>query len=241
MTTGRRRSLVDCRGGVANAGRDRHRQNLQLTERNLRHRRLARSTPRAGGTNVHHWGFPVTTSSSRKGLPFVWRTPHISRQRALHGLPRPTRCSLCMTTVPRFPRVVDDVTVRLIAAVVLLLALVALDLKPDVDLCGAGRRLHPAHDLCPSGQPLARGVQRFVRPLVKTPKQPTAGAPKAVCRRDRRRPDLRGCDPVGSWRGEPCGPGDRRDHGRLPRPGVNPGSVRGVQGVRVVDEARARA
>ena len=37
----------------------------------------------------HHWGFPVTTSSSRKGLPFVWRTPHISRQRALHGLPRP--------------------------------------------------------------------------------------------------------------------------------------------------------
>ena len=38
------------------------------------------------------------------------------------------RCFTAMTTEPRFPRVVDDVTVRLIASVVLILALVALDL-----------------------------------------------------------------------------------------------------------------
>ena len=88
------------------------------------------------------------------------------------------RCSLCMTTVPRFPRVVDDVTVRLIAAVVLLLALVALDLHQTWIYAVLAVDFILRTTFGPQASPLARGVQRFVRPLVKTPKQPTAGAPK---------------------------------------------------------------
>jgi len=88
------------------------------------------------------------------------------------------RCSLCMTTVPRFPRVVDDVTVRLIAAVVLLLALVALDLHQTWIYAVLAVDFILRTTLGPQASPLARGVQRFVRPLVTTPKQPTAGVPK---------------------------------------------------------------
>lgn len=79
---------------------------------------------------------------------------------------------------PRFPRVVDDVTVRLIAGVVLLLGVVALlahqwwlyaVLAVDFVLrAGFG----------PQASPVARLVQSFVRPRVPAAKRPTAGPPK---------------------------------------------------------------
>jgi hypothetical protein len=80
--------------------------------------------------------------------------------------------------ISRFPSIVDDVTVRLIAGVVLLLALVALGahqwwlyavLAADFSLRAA---------LGPSASPVARLVQRFVRPRVGQPPRPTAGPPK---------------------------------------------------------------
>jgi hypothetical protein len=79
---------------------------------------------------------------------------------------------------PRFPRVVDDVTVRLIAAVVLVLAVLALVshqwwiyavLALDFTLRAA---------LGPRVSPLAQLVQRAVRPRVRAPKRQTAGPPK---------------------------------------------------------------
>ena len=85
-----------------------------------------------------------------------------------------------MTTVgqPRFPRVVDDVTVRLIAGVVLLLGVVALAahqwwlyavLAVDFILRAA---------LGPQASPIARLVQTVIRPRVRAAKRPTAGPPK---------------------------------------------------------------
>ena len=85
-----------------------------------------------------------------------------------------------MTTVgqPRFPRVVDDVTVRLIAGVVLLLGVVALAahqwwlyaaLAVDFILRAA---------LGPQASPIARLVQAVIRPRVRAAKRPTAGPPK---------------------------------------------------------------
>jgi len=83
-----------------------------------------------------------------------------------------------MTTEPRFPRVVDDVTVRLIASVVLVLALVALDLRqPWIYLVLAlDFTLRTAFG--PRASPLAQLVIRFIRPRVSTPPRPTAGPPK---------------------------------------------------------------
>ena len=83
-----------------------------------------------------------------------------------------------MTTEPRFPRVVDDVTVRLIASVVLVLALVALDLRqPWIYLVLAlDFTLRTAFG--PRASPLAQLVIRFIRPRVSTPSRPTAGPPK---------------------------------------------------------------
>ena len=79
---------------------------------------------------------------------------------------------------PRFPRVVDDVTVRLIAGVVLLLGVVALlghqwwlyaVLAVDFILrAGFG----------PQASPIARLVQSLLRPRVRAAKRPTAGPPK---------------------------------------------------------------
>ena len=78
----------------------------------------------------------------------------------------------------RFPRVVDDVTVRLIAGVVLVLGLVALAahqwwlyavLAVDFILRAA---------LGPQASPVARFVQAVVRPRVRAAKRPTAGPPK---------------------------------------------------------------
>jgi hypothetical protein len=83
-----------------------------------------------------------------------------------------------MTSEPRYPRVVDDVTVRLIAAVVLVLALVAIDLHQwwIYPLLAVDFTLRAAFG--PRFSPLAQGVVRFVRPRISTPPRPTPGPPK---------------------------------------------------------------
>jgi len=84
----------------------------------------------------------------------------------------------CMTANPRFPRVVDDVTVRLIAATVLVLAIAALALHQwwIYAVLAVDFTLRTA--LGPQASPVAQGVQRFIRPRVKAAKLPTAGPPK---------------------------------------------------------------
>lgn len=79
---------------------------------------------------------------------------------------------------PRFPRVVDDVTVRLIAAVVLILAIAALALHQwwIYAVLAVDFTLRTAFG--PKASPVAQGVQRFVRPRVAAAKRPTAGPPK---------------------------------------------------------------
>jgi hypothetical protein len=78
----------------------------------------------------------------------------------------------------RFPAVVDDVTVRLVAAVVLVVGAVALStqqwwlyavLAVDFTLRAA---------LGPQASPAAQLVRRWIRPAVRAAKQPTAGTPK---------------------------------------------------------------
>ncbi|GAB3066328.1 DUF4395 domain-containing protein [Intrasporangium mesophilum] len=78
----------------------------------------------------------------------------------------------------RFPAVVDDVTVRLIAAVVLVIGVIALAtqqwwlyavLAVDFSLRAA---------LGPKFSPIAQLVQRWIRPAVSAPKRPTPGPPK---------------------------------------------------------------
>ena len=83
-----------------------------------------------------------------------------------------------MTASPRFPRVVDDVTVRLIAAVVLVLAITALSLHQwwIYAVLAVDFTLRVAFG--PKASPLAQGVQRLVRPRVSAAKRPTAGPPK---------------------------------------------------------------
>jgi len=83
-----------------------------------------------------------------------------------------------MTTEPRYPRVVDDVTVRLIAAVVLVLALVALDLQQWWIYAVLALDFTLRTVFGPKASPLAIVVQRLIRPAVKAPKRPTAGPPK---------------------------------------------------------------
>lgn len=77
-----------------------------------------------------------------------------------------------------FPRVVDDVSVRLIAGVVLLVTVLAiafgawwlyLPLLLDFVLRSA---------IGPRASPVAQLVNRVVRPRLNTPKRPTAGPPK---------------------------------------------------------------
>ena len=83
-----------------------------------------------------------------------------------------------MARISRFPNIVDDVSVRLIAGLVLALAVVALAahqwwlyavLAVDFVLrAGWG----------PSASPLARLVQQLVRPHLQVPPRYTAGPPK---------------------------------------------------------------
>ncbi|MEP7035228.1 MAG: DUF4395 domain-containing protein [Dermatophilaceae bacterium] len=83
-----------------------------------------------------------------------------------------------MTASQRFPRVVDDVTVRLIAGVVLVLATVALGLHQwwIYAVLAVDFTLRVAFG--PKASPLALGVQRLVRPRLRAAKRPTAGPPK---------------------------------------------------------------
>lgn len=83
-----------------------------------------------------------------------------------------------MTANPRFPRVVDDVTVRLIAAVVLVLAIAALALHQwwIYAVLAVDFTLRVAFGA--KASPVAQGVQRLVRPRVAAAKRPTAGPPK---------------------------------------------------------------
>ena len=83
-----------------------------------------------------------------------------------------------MTANPRFPRVVDDVTVRLIASVVLVLAIAALALHQwwIYAVLAVDMTLRVAFG--PKASPVAQGVQRVVRPRVRAAKRPTAGPPK---------------------------------------------------------------
>jgi len=83
-----------------------------------------------------------------------------------------------MTAEPRFPRVVDDVTVRLVAAAVLVLAVPALALHQwwIYAVLAVDFLLRTA--LGPKASPVAIFVQRAVRPRVGAPKRPTPGPPK---------------------------------------------------------------
>lgn len=83
-----------------------------------------------------------------------------------------------MSAEPRFPRVVDDVTVRLIAAVVLLLAMAALALHQWWIYAVLAVDFILRTALGPGASPVALGVQRFVRPRVSALKRPTPGIPK---------------------------------------------------------------
>jgi hypothetical protein len=83
-----------------------------------------------------------------------------------------------MTAEPRFPRVVDDVTVRLIAAVVLVLAIAALGLHQWWIYAVLAVDFILRTTFGPKASPVARGVQRWVRPRVRALKRPTAGPPK---------------------------------------------------------------
>lgn len=80
--------------------------------------------------------------------------------------------------VPRFPRVVDDVTVRLVAAVVLVIALLALGLQQPwlYAVLAVDFVLRAAFG--PKASPVARFVTAVVRPRVPAPFQETAGPPK---------------------------------------------------------------
>lgn len=83
-----------------------------------------------------------------------------------------------MAAYPRFPRVVDDVTVRLIATAVLVLAVTALALNQWWIYAVLALDFTLRTAFGPSASPIARSVIRFVRPLVTAPPLPTAGPPK---------------------------------------------------------------
>jgi hypothetical protein len=83
-----------------------------------------------------------------------------------------------MTSEPRFPRVVDDVTIRLIAGVVMVLALVALNLQQWWIYAVLAVDFTLRTVLGPKASPLAIAVRRFIRPAVRQPRKPTAGPPK---------------------------------------------------------------
>ena len=83
-----------------------------------------------------------------------------------------------MTGNPRFPRVVDDVTVRLIAAVVLILAIAALALQQWWIYAVLAIDFILRTAFGPKASPVAQGVQRFVRPRVDVPKRLSPGPPK---------------------------------------------------------------
>ena len=81
-------------------------------------------------------------------------------------------------TRPRFPRVLDDVTVRLVAGEVLLIAVVAAATRQPwlFGLLAVDFVLRAGFG--PKVSPLAQIAGRLVRPRVSAAPQPTAGPPK---------------------------------------------------------------
>jgi hypothetical protein len=81
-------------------------------------------------------------------------------------------------TSSRFPATVDDVTVRLIAAVVLVVSVLTLATRQWWLLGLLAVDFGLRAGLGPRFSPVARMVQTVVRPRVKVPPQPTPGPPK---------------------------------------------------------------
>ncbi|HET7801229.1 MAG TPA: DUF4395 domain-containing protein [Humibacillus xanthopallidus] len=78
----------------------------------------------------------------------------------------------------RFPTVVDDVTVRLIAAVVLVIGVVALGTQQWWLYAVLAVDFTLRAELGPKASPIAQLVNRWIRPAVPAAKRPTAGPPK---------------------------------------------------------------
>ena len=81
-------------------------------------------------------------------------------------------------TFSRFPAVVDEVTVRLIAAVVLALGIIALATQQWWIYAVLALDFTLRSVVGPQVSPIARAVQAWVRPRLDTPKRPVAGEPK---------------------------------------------------------------
>lgn len=78
----------------------------------------------------------------------------------------------------RFPSTVDDVTVRLIAGVVLAISVLTLATQQWWLLAVLAVDFTLRAGLGPRFSPLARLVQRWIRPRAHTAPRPTAGTPK---------------------------------------------------------------
>jgi hypothetical protein len=78
----------------------------------------------------------------------------------------------------RFPAVVDDITVRLTAAVVLVIAVIALVTQQWWLYAVLAVDFSLRASLGPRVSPIARLVQRWIRPAVAAPSRPTACPPK---------------------------------------------------------------
>ena len=134
-----------------------------------------------------------------------------------------------MSASPRFPRVVDDVNVRLVAAAVLVLAIAALGLHQWWIYAVLAVDFTLRVTFGPKASPLAQAVQRFVRPRVRAARRPTAGPPK------------RFAAGIGAVLTTAAAALWALGHGRLSGTGVDLWHLRGVQGVCGPDEARSRA
>lgn len=80
--------------------------------------------------------------------------------------------------ISRFPSIVDDVTVRLIAGAVLVVSVLALATGQWWLYAVLAAEFVLRAGWGPSASPLARAVQRFVRPRVAAAPRHTAGPPK---------------------------------------------------------------
>jgi hypothetical protein len=81
-------------------------------------------------------------------------------------------------TQSRFPRVLDDVTVRLVAGEVLLIAVIAAATRQPWLFAVLAVDFILRAGLGPKASPLALVASRFIRPRVKAAPRPTPGPPK---------------------------------------------------------------
>jgi hypothetical protein len=86
--------------------------------------------------------------------------------------------STTMTTTSRFPRVLDDITVRCVAGEVLLVAVVAAATRQPWIFALLAVDFVLRAGFGPKASPLARLAGRVVRPRFTTPPRPTPGPPK---------------------------------------------------------------